>query len=294
MNLINETLPNLFKVSGELQEVKKVLENPEVPVSSKVESIETLNEIFSSLEEMKKQAALADGSAMKEFVAIDQMENEAIELYGKAHGFVFDYKVSLIVQEAKELSSTLETSDMEKIARKVDSLRSVISNFKDNYRPSLHHRKIVDLAEQMVKRASDIVDGKKSYSPAEHQKFLAFLEIMLSTLAQHEDIFVDASEFETIMELFEISELFYKGSKKEGKNRLLQIIQLLPAEKREKLLSIEDCDLLALLVLEMAHELSHTKMPATSKEQLADLFEDAKKAKEEEEETICRIIPFQG
>lgn len=289
MAVINNNIHNLFKVSGELQEVKKVLSNPEVPVESKVESIETLNAIFASLEAMKLEAKHTDESVQEEFFALDQLENEAIVLYGQAHGFIFDYKVSLIVKGAKELSCSMETSDMEKIAIKVDSLRKFICNFKENFRPSLHHRQIVDLAEQMLQRAGEIVEGKKNYSPEEQRKFLVFLEMMLSTLAQHENIFIGAGEYELIMELFEISELFYKRNKKEGKSRLLQIIDQLPPEKRERLLLIENSELLALLVLEMAHEIAHTKMPANPNEELEELFQSVEK-----EEKHCHIIPFQA
>ena len=237
MSKVNESIfQNFWKISKKVQNLQDQVQNQ--PVSSQVR--ETLHKQLESLQgslELLRQKAL---QTQKQVIGqFDEMESQIITLYRKIEEKFEEYEITLISKEAMDLSNSLESGKMLKAAKQVNELRHNIHFLFTHRRPSMQHRKIVNIILKITEHAEGVLTGNSSASK-EQVQLIHLLKMLLREAVLQAEKAIDPIEGELSMDLYEIADLLYRKKQNEARFKLNFIRSRLSSAQQARLNAVEN------------------------------------------------------
>lgn len=223
------------KLSQKVQKIQNQIQTKEVNGQTRVSLHHELESIQDQIEKLTESAAHASAS----FRQFEEMNRQIISLYREVEERFEEYEISLISKEAFALSKALENGRIFKVAKQVEELKHSIQFLFQHRRPSMQHRKIVNLAMKLSYEADDVV-ATMGKSLSDHLKFILKLRSLLKEAVQRANLMINPEEGELAVELYEIADLLESSRMGEGRMRLHLIRNRLTRAQRRRLDAASD------------------------------------------------------
>jgi len=223
------------KLSQKVQKIQNQLQTKEVNGETRITLHHELEAIQDQIETLTNSAAQASAS----FRQFEEMNRQVISLYRVIEERFEEYEISLISKEAFALTKSLENGRLYKVAKQVEELKHNIHFLFQHRRPSMRHRKIVNLAMKLSYEADDVV-ATMGKSLADHLKFIIKLRTLLNEAIRNANLTIDFEDGELAVELYEIADLFKDRRMGEGRVRLELIRNRLTRAQRRRLDAASD------------------------------------------------------
>lgn len=233
MSIIKENIfENYFKLSQKIQYFEQRLKSEDVTPEARHVLHKELESLQGTLEKLRQTAVETQATSKQFFSQLEETENQVIFLYKEIEEGFENYEISLISKEALELGKGFEKGNMGSIAKKIDSLKHNIQFLFQHRRPSMQHRRIIQLALQLTTSIHEAMQNKENKT--QNFQAIALIRELLEKALQEANNMIDPEEGEIAMELCEIAEL-YAQKKPEAGKKLREIGYLLNSEQQRQL-----------------------------------------------------------
>ncbi|MBS3905305.1 MAG: hypothetical protein KGZ39_08275 [Simkania sp.] len=210
---------------------------------------------------------------------LEDLPEKIVELYGRIYNLAVDTEVEKVAKEAKQLETRLKKGDTKAVAQKVTQLKEHIQSIHSRHALGLENRSTVAVAKNVAKRADQFLKAHtlgESIPPLMNQMNL--LEIQKYHYGQ------DEIDGDLSVELFDIAEAFYYGSRREamkGYHQLPEEIKRLCKDRFAELgvsSPTEDLTATAQALVATAYDLvmGKGKEPVFTPQELEELFREAR------------------
>ena len=223
------------KLSKQVQNVQNKIQTTEVNHQARIALHRELEAIQDQLEKLNLCAAQTCAT----YRQFEGMNREIISLYKVIEDRFEEYEIRLISKEAFDLSKNLVRGKIVLVAGQIEELKHKIAFLFRHRRPSLHNRKIINLAVKLSHEAEDVI-MTKGKSLREHLAFIEKLRVRLQEVIGMDNVMLNSEEGELAMELYEIAELFRERQYGEGRMLLHSIRSKLSRAQKRRLDAASD------------------------------------------------------
>jgi|GEM_PF-3337273 len=237
--LSDNIFQNFCALSQKVQKLENKVKYDPVTNEKRAELHKALDNLQGSVEKLRQNAVDTQNRATQLFSQFEEMESQIISLYRKVEEGFEDYEISLITEEAFELTQSLSSGKMANVAKKVNELKSNVLFLFKHRRPSMQHRKIVHLALKLTDYASEMMQSPGMLTKKNLQ-LIQLLKTLLREAVLKADQMEEPGEALLSMDLYEIAELLYQKKVKEGRLRLNLIFSQLSKAQQARLREASD------------------------------------------------------
>ena len=212
----NIALCKIDPIKGSETLLQQVNDLEELLKHAQAISVQKRNQFFHELEsaqqllkELRKAAHVLNVFTQAQINHnLEGLEEKIITLYGRIDHCWIDSEVSLIQEEAKNLSTVLHhpvKENFKNISRKVNSLKRHITSLCHDNRLLKKDRAVIALAQQTIKKAQALMEGKTFIN---QWNLLEIQDFFTNEIEEYDEMETD------ICELFDIADLFYQNDSK--------------------------------------------------------------------------------
>jgi len=237
--LSDNIFQNFCALSQKVQKLENKVKYDPVTNEKRAELHKALDNLQGNVEKLRQNAVDTQNRATQLFSQFEEMESQIISLYRKVEEGFEDYEISLITEEAFELTQSLSSGKMANVAKKVNELKSNVLFLFKHRRPSMQHRKIVHLALKLTDYASEMMQSPGMLTKKNLQ-LIQLLKTLLREAVLKADQMEEPGEALLSMDLYEIAELLYQKKVKEGRLRLNLIFSQLSKAQQARLREASD------------------------------------------------------
>jgi hypothetical protein len=170
----------------------------------------------------------------KDIEELDQLKDKIITLYGNIDTRATDSEIEEIKDETYHLQQMIKTGNPQEIAKDVSILSKHISTFCEGHQVSRKDRQVIVLAKQSLKTADTILRQKVIGQTVNQFNILSLLQTEIEKVEEDEEL------EPTVMELFNVAELFYRFKLNEAKRAFNQLPESIKSKVRHHLSILEN------------------------------------------------------